>query len=32
LPSADGSHSLKIKDHLGQVRMEIKSSGEVTIY
>jgi len=32
LPSSDGSHSLKIKDYLGQVRMEIKSSGEVTIY
>jgi len=32
LPSSDGSHSLKIKDSQGQVRMEIKSSGEVTLY
>ncbi len=30
LPSADGSHALRIKDHLGQTRVEIKSSGEVT--
>jgi len=32
LPSSDGSHSLKIKDHSGQVRMGILSSGEVTLY
>jgi flagellar hook assembly protein FlgD len=32
LPSADGSHSLRIKDSQGQVRVEIKSSGEVTFF
>jgi hypothetical protein len=32
LPSSDGSHSLRIKDHQGQTRVEIKSSGEVTFY
>jgi len=32
LPSADGSHSLKVKDAQGQVRVEIKSSGEVTFF
>lgn len=32
LADAAGVYSLKIKDHLGQTRVEIKSSGEVTIY
>ena len=32
LPSADGSHSLCVKDYLGQVRLEIKSDGTVTIF
>jgi hypothetical protein len=32
LPSSDGSHALRVKDYLGQVRLEIKSSGEVTVF
>jgi hypothetical protein len=32
LADAAGVYSLKIKDYLGQIRVEIKSSGEVTIY
>jgi hypothetical protein len=32
LPSSDGSHAFRVKDHLGQARLEIKSDGTVTIF
>jgi len=31
LPSADGSHSVLFKDHNGNTRLQVKSSGEVEV-